>query len=100
MPVRFWIDAAGFSVSSYLENDLSPRSTIENYRAIRKIPEREPVPIDVCDRRARESLDKLVPVAEKYGVYLNIENILFNGYLSTKAPTLAIESWAAPSSAG
>jgi L-ribulose-5-phosphate 3-epimerase len=43
----------------------------------------EPVPNDVCDRRAREAVGKLLPQAEKLGVYLNIENIFFNGYLLT-----------------
>ena len=43
----------------------------------------EPVPNDVCDRRAREAIGQLVPSAEKLGVYLNIENIFFNGYLMT-----------------
>jgi len=43
----------------------------------------EPVPSDVCDRRAREAVQKLLPQAEKLGVYLNIENIFFNGYLMT-----------------
>ncbi len=42
-----------------------------------------PVPNDVCDRRAREAIGKLVPEAEKLGVSLNIENIFFNGYLMT-----------------
>jgi hexulose-6-phosphate isomerase len=42
-----------------------------------------PVPNDVCDKRAREAVAKLVPAAEKLGVYLNIENIFFNGYLMT-----------------
>ncbi len=41
----------------------------------------EPVPNDVCDKRAREAIGKLVPLAEKLGVSLNIENIFFNGYL-------------------
>jgi hexulose-6-phosphate isomerase len=41
----------------------------------------EPVAADVCDRRAREAIAKLIPRAEKLGVYLNIENIFFNGYL-------------------
>ena len=40
-------------------------------------------PIDVCDRRAREAIGKLLPLAEKSGVSLNIENIFFNGYLTT-----------------
>jgi hexulose-6-phosphate isomerase len=45
----------------------------------------EPVPNDVCDRRAREAVGKMLPLAEKLGVYLNIENIFFNGYLMTPA---------------
>jgi hexulose-6-phosphate isomerase len=45
----------------------------------------EPVPNDVCDRRAREAVGKLVPLAEKLGVHVNIENIFFNGYLMTPA---------------
>jgi hexulose-6-phosphate isomerase len=43
----------------------------------------EPVPNDVCDKRAREAIARLVPTAEKLGIYLNIENIFFNGYLMT-----------------
>jgi hexulose-6-phosphate isomerase len=43
----------------------------------------EPVPNDVCDRRAREAVRQLLPRAEKLGVSLNIENIFFNGYLMT-----------------
>jgi hexulose-6-phosphate isomerase len=43
----------------------------------------EPVPNDVCDARAREAIGKLLPTAEKLGVYMNIENIFFNGYLMT-----------------
>ncbi|HEX3655487.1 MAG TPA: sugar phosphate isomerase/epimerase family protein [Pirellulales bacterium] len=41
----------------------------------------EPVANDVCDRRAREAIGRLLPQAEKLGVSLNIENIFFNGYL-------------------
>ena len=41
----------------------------------------EPVPNDVCDRRARKAIGRLVGQAEKMNVYLNIENIFFNGYL-------------------
>ncbi len=41
----------------------------------------EPVPNDVCDRRAREAVGKLVPEAESLGVNLNIENIFYNGYI-------------------
>jgi hexulose-6-phosphate isomerase len=43
----------------------------------------EPVPNDVCDKRAREAVAKLLPLAEKLGVCLNIENIFFNGFLMT-----------------
>ena len=43
----------------------------------------EPVPNDVCDRRAREAVNRLVPQAEKLKVFLNMENIFFNGYLMT-----------------
>jgi hexulose-6-phosphate isomerase len=57
--------------------------TIAGSTYIPWIPDREPVPIDVCDRRARESIGQLLPLAEKNGVYLNIENIGFNGYLTT-----------------
>jgi len=45
----------------------------------------EPVPNDICDARAREAVGKLLVDAEKLGVYLNIENIFFNGYLMTPA---------------
>ncbi len=43
----------------------------------------EPVPNDVCDRRAREAVGQLAKQAEKLKVFLNIENIFFNGYLMT-----------------
>ncbi len=43
----------------------------------------EPVPNDVCDRRAREAIGSLVKTAERLKVSLNIENIFFNGYLMT-----------------
>ncbi|MBS0264575.1 MAG: sugar phosphate isomerase/epimerase [Planctomycetes bacterium] len=49
----------------------------------------DPVPNDVCDRRAREAIGKLLPMAEKLGVHLNIENIFFNGYLMTPGEMLA-----------
>jgi L-ribulose-5-phosphate 3-epimerase len=57
--------------------------TIAGSTYIPWLPDREPVPIDVCAKRARESIGKLVPLAEKLGVYVNIENIVFNGYLTT-----------------
>lgn len=40
-----------------------------------------PVPPEVCDQRAKEAIGRLLPQAEKAGVYLNIENIFVNGYL-------------------
>ena len=43
----------------------------------------EPVPNNVCDKRAHEAVAKLLPAAEKLKVHLNIENIFFNGYLMT-----------------
>ena len=43
----------------------------------------EPVANDICDERARDAVGKLLIDAEKLGVYLNIENIFFNGYLMT-----------------
>lgn len=44
-------------------------------------PEEEPVPNDVCERRAREALLEVLPHAEKTGVRLNLENIFANGFL-------------------
>lgn len=49
----------------------------------------DPVPNDVCDRRAREAVGKLLPTAEKLKVSLNIENIFFNGYLLSPADMIA-----------
>lgn len=43
--------------------------------------EHDPTPNDVCERRAREAIGKLLPKAEKLGVYMNMENIFFNGFL-------------------
>jgi hexulose-6-phosphate isomerase len=45
------------------------------------IKDAETVPYQVCDERARAAIKKLIPVAEKLDVNLNIENIFFNGYL-------------------
>lgn len=44
-------------------------------------PDHDPTPNDVCDRRAREAIGQLLPRAEQLGVYLNLENIFFNGFL-------------------
>jgi len=43
----------------------------------------EPVPNDVCERRAKEAIGKLVGKAEKFHISLNMENIFFNGFLMT-----------------
>jgi len=43
----------------------------------------EPVPNDVCLKRANEAVKTLLPKAEKLGVHMNIENIFFNGFLMT-----------------
>jgi hexulose-6-phosphate isomerase len=53
------------------------------------IKDHDPVALKVCDRRAREAVRKLLPRAEKLGVYLNIENIFFNGYLLSPADMIA-----------
>jgi len=53
------------------------------------IKDHDPVRSDVCDRRAREAVAKLLPLAEKLGVYLNIENIFFNGYLLSPQEMIA-----------
>src|SRR4051812_48869872 len=49
----------------------------------------EPVPNDVCDKRARDAIGQLLPAAEKLGVSMNIENIFFNGYLMTPFEMMA-----------
>jgi hexulose-6-phosphate isomerase len=41
----------------------------------------DPVPNDVCEQRAREAIRQLLPIAQKAGVCLNIENIFVNGFL-------------------
>ena len=44
-------------------------------------PEPEPVPNDVCLRRATEAIQAVLPAAEKAGISLNMENIFANGFL-------------------
>ncbi len=41
----------------------------------------DPTPNDVCDQRAKNAIEKLLPKAESLGVYMNMENIFFNGFL-------------------
>jgi L-ribulose-5-phosphate 3-epimerase len=43
----------------------------------------EPVPNDVCEKRAREAVGQLLKQAAKLKVSLNMENIFFNGFLMT-----------------
>ncbi|MFO1065785.1 MAG: sugar phosphate isomerase/epimerase family protein [Pirellulales bacterium] len=43
----------------------------------------EPVPNDVCLKRAREAVGSLIKGVEKTRVTLNMENIFFNGFLMT-----------------
>lgn len=45
----------------------------------------EPVPNAVCEARAREAVGRLLDDAERLGVYLNLENIFFNGFLLSPA---------------
>jgi hexulose-6-phosphate isomerase len=45
------------------------------------LPDDPPVPHDVAEARAKEAVQKLIPQAEKAGVYLNMENIFANGFL-------------------
>lgn len=49
----------------------------------------EPVPNDVCEQRAKESVRKLLPLAEKLQINLNMENIFFNGFLMTPMEMVA-----------
>ena len=41
----------------------------------------DPTPNDVCKKRAKQGIGKLLPKAEKLNVSLNMENIFFNGFL-------------------
>ena len=40
----------------------------------------DPTSKDLCDQRAHAAIGKLLPMAEKLKVHLNIENIFFNAY--------------------
>jgi len=48
-----------------------------------------PVSPEVCDRRAREAVRRLIPEAQKAGVSLNIENIFANGFLESPQEMIA-----------
>jgi hexulose-6-phosphate isomerase len=45
------------------------------------VEDSEPVPNDVCYRRATEAIGRILPAAEKAGVSINIENIFSNAFL-------------------
>jgi hexulose-6-phosphate isomerase len=77
------LELAGLMIEAAHELGTENLLTIAGSTYIPWVPDREPVPIDVCDRRAREAIGRLLPRAEKAGVTLNIENICFNGYLTT-----------------
>ncbi len=77
------LELAGMMIDAAHELGTSHLLTIAGSTYIPWLPEREPVAFDVCDRRAREAIGKLLPLAEKAAVSLNIENIFFNGYLTT-----------------
>ncbi|NOX55944.1 MAG: TIM barrel protein [Planctomycetes bacterium] len=53
------------------------------------IPEEEPVPNDVCEERARQAIQSLLPHAKRAGVSLNIENIFANGFLLSPSELVA-----------
>lgn len=53
------------------------------------LKDHDPVAPDVCDKRAREAVGKMAVRAEKLGVYLNIENIFFSGYLLSPADMIS-----------
>lgn len=56
-----------------------------------------PVPHDVCEARAREALNKLIPVAKEAGVFLNVENIFVNGFLHSPQEMVAfVDSFNSP----
>ncbi len=43
----------------------------------------EPVRNDICEQRAKEAIAQLAKAADRQKVYLNMENIFFNGFLMT-----------------
>src|SRR5688572_13795715 len=57
----------------------------------------DPVRNDICEQRAREAIQKLLPTAEKLKVYMNMENIFFNGFLMTPMEMNAfVDSFSSP----
>lgn len=52
-------------------------------------PDHDPTPNDVCERRARQAIETLLPLAERLNVHLNLENIFFNGFLMSPMEMVA-----------
>ena len=91
------LELAGLMLEAAHELGTENLLTIAGSTYIPWLPERPPVPIDVCAARARAAIGSLLPKAEKLGVYLNIENIVFNGYLTTPGEMNAfVDSFASP----
>lgn len=53
------------------------------------IKDSQPVALADCETRSKEAISKLLPIAERARVHLNIENIFFNGYLLSPADMIA-----------
>jgi hexulose-6-phosphate isomerase len=79
------LELARLMINSAHELGTQNLLTIAGSTYIPWLPDREPVSIDVCDHRAHEAIGEILPLAEKLGVSLNVENIFFNGYLTTPA---------------
>jgi hexulose-6-phosphate isomerase len=53
------------------------------------IKDSQPVALADCEKRSKEAISRLLPIAEEAKVCLNIENIFFNGYLLSPADMIA-----------
>lgn len=61
------------------------------------LPDEPPVPSRVAHQRAADAVRRLIPLAEKCGVYLNLENIFLNGFLFSPQELAAfIDSFQSP----
>lgn len=61
------------------------------------IKDHDPVSLADCERRSRDAIGRLLPIAETKRVCLNIENIFFNGYLLSPADMIAyVDSFQSP----
>jgi L-ribulose-5-phosphate 3-epimerase len=77
------LELAGLMIGAAHDLGTENLLTIAGSTYIPWLPDRDPVPLDVCDRRAHQAMQALLPRAEKLGVCLNVETIWFNGYLIT-----------------